>query len=50
MTRALYIKHLEHDIEASKKAINDLIQENYELREQLKLSQNNVRSHQKNKN
>jgi dynactin complex subunit len=36
MSRATYLKHLEHDLNASKKIINDLCSELHELREQLK--------------
>lgn len=39
MNRAAYVKHLEHDLDASSKTINDLTQENHELREQLKAAQ-----------
>lgn len=39
MSRANYLKHLEHDLDASKKIINDLVQEVYELREHLKTVQ-----------
>lgn len=37
MSRATYVKHLEQIADASKKTINDLTREVYELREQLKL-------------
>lgn len=37
MNRAAYVKHLEHDLDASSKTINDLTQENHELRETLHL-------------
>jgi len=36
MSRAMYLKRLEQDLSASKKVINELTQEIYELREQLK--------------
>jgi hypothetical protein len=36
MSRANYVKHLEHDIDASRKTINELAREIFELREQLK--------------
>jgi hypothetical protein len=36
MSRATYVKHLEHDLEASKRAIDELTQENHQLREYLK--------------
>jgi len=36
MSRADYIKHLEHDINASRKTIDELVHEIYELKEQLK--------------
>jgi len=36
MSRATYVKHLEHDLEAYKRTVNELIQENHELRENLK--------------
>jgi len=49
MSRANYVKHLEHDIDAFRKTINDLARENFELREQLKSIQQptNERTHQK---
>jgi len=37
MSRATYVKQLEQIADASKKTINDLTREVYELREQLKL-------------
>jgi hypothetical protein len=43
MSRATYVKHLEHIADASRKAINDLTREVYELREQLgKAIQQNI--------
>ena len=36
MSRANYVKHLEKYMDASRKTINDLTREVYELREQLK--------------
>lgn len=36
MSRATYVKHLEKYMDASRKTINDLTREVYELREQLK--------------
>jgi predicted RNase H-like nuclease (RuvC/YqgF family) len=49
MSRATYVKHLEHDLTASKKIINDLCSELHELREQLKVVQQSRHeiSHQK---
>ena len=35
MNRATYVKHLEHDVDASQKVINDLTHEIHDLREQL---------------
>lgn len=35
-SRAKHLKHLEHDLTASRKIINDLTRENYELREALR--------------
>jgi hypothetical protein len=46
MTRASYVKHLEHDLEASRKAINDLIQENHQLREFLKAVTTQIPTHE----
>ena len=46
MSRATYVKHLEHDINASKKTIDELTKEVHELREQLKATQpSNERTH-----
>lgn len=54
MSRSSYIKQLENVAESSKKAINDLTREVYELREQLKITINrqktNARSSQKSSN
>ena len=49
MSRANYVKHLEHDIHASRRTIDELAKEIYELREQLKNqhSQLNERTHEK---
>jgi len=47
MSRANYLKHLEHDLDASKKIINDLVQEVYELREHLKTVQPHAESKRK---
>jgi hypothetical protein len=53
MSRANYVKQLEHIADASKKAIDDLTREVYELREQLKTTKqlpNEQRSYQKSTN
>jgi DNA polymerase III delta subunit len=44
LSRARYLKALERDLNASRKIIDDLTQENYELREVLKTIQNEKRS------
>ena len=36
MSRANYVKRLEHDLEASKKIIDELIREIYELNQKIK--------------
>ena len=41
MSRSDYVKHLEHDLSASQKIINDLVQELHEVREQLKYANAN---------
>ena len=43
MSRAKYLKGLERDLEATRKIIDDLTQENHELKEILKMIQYNDR-------
>lgn len=45
MSRATYVKHLEHTADASKKAIDDLTREIYELKEQLKMKNETINEH-----